>query len=159
MEQLPGDVRVDAELLVEHLRRLVAEAQSTHPRAYAPAITFEELLEKRDREPIHLHPSIHYLHRHWHEAGLPPAPGGRHPRNRLARYVQRLVEQMIGGYFQQEREFRAALAQSIDALAYRVDEISTADDRHLVEAVRADLAALARYVEDGIGRRDRAGEL
>lgn len=148
MEQLPGDVRVDAELLVEHLRRLAAESPRVYPRGFVPTITFEALLEKRDREPIHLHPSIHFLHRHWHEAELPPPPGGRRPRSRLARYVHSIVESLIGGYLQQEREFRAALAQSIDAVAYRIDEVATADARHLLEAMRDDLAALARYVEE-----------
>lgn len=153
MEQLPGDVHVDAELIVEHLRQLVAEAPSSHPRGWVPTITFEELLTKSDREPIHLHESIHYLHRHWHEVTLSAPPGGRHPRNRFARYVHRILESLLADHFQRERDFRAALAQSIDAIAYRLDEVATADQRNLLEAVRDDLADLARYVEE---RTERA---
>ena len=148
MEHLPGDVRVDAELIVEHLRALIAESPSTHPRNWVPTATFEELLGKTDREPIHLHPSIHYLHRHWNMAPMGPPPGGKHPRNRFARYLHKMVGILLSDFFQQERDFRAALAQSIDAIAYRVDDIASADVRNLLELVRDDLFSLARYVEE-----------
>lgn len=152
MEHLPGEARVDAELIVEHLRSLFAQSPASYPRGWSPQATFDELLAKMNREPIHLHPAIHHLHHYWNMTALPPAPAGRHPGNRLRRFIHRYLESALGTYFRQEMEFRAALAQSIDALAYRIDEVTSADERNLLELVRDDLFDLARYVEASIER-------
>jgi hypothetical protein len=58
-----------------------------------------------------------------------------------------LVTGALSQYFAEEQEFRVALAQSIDAIAYRVDEIASADERALLSLVRSDLLDLARTVE------------
>ena len=147
MEYLPGDTRLDAELVVEHLRAILAGHAAEAPRQWSPQATFDELMRKMNREPIHLHPAIHHLHHYWNMEALGPPPAGRGPKARVKRFVHRYLEHALGTYFRQELEYRAALAQSIDALAYRIDEVTSADERNLLELVLADLFDLARHVE------------
>ncbi len=155
MEDLPGDVRVDARVVVEHLRAVVANATGSHPRTWVPQSTFDELQARADREPIHLHPALHHLHRRWDMTETRRPKSGTTLRARLERLAAQLIEQVLGAYFTEEQEFRAALARSIDAIAYRVDEIASADERNLLEFVRDDLLDLARFVEDRIDTRLR----
>ncbi|MCU1494892.1 MAG: hypothetical protein JWO62_2656 [Acidimicrobiaceae bacterium] len=154
MEDLPGDVRVDARAVVEHLRALVDNAPGAYPRTWLPQATFDELLVRADRDPIHLHPSLHHLHRRWdmgHARSL--AGSGWGPKAVSRRLLARIVNAALDRYFTEEQEFRAALAQSIDAIAYRVDEIASSDLRALLEIVRKDLLELTRYVDDRIDTR------
>jgi hypothetical protein len=69
----------------------------------------------------------------------------------------RLISAALDRYFADEQEYRVALAQSIDAIAYRVDEISSADERAIVEIMRRDLLDLARSLEASID--ERCGEV
>ena len=154
MEDLPGDVHVDAQVVIEHLRSIAAAAPGAYPRTWLPQATFDGLQVRADREPIHLNPALHHLHRRWDmdHARTPPG-GGRRPKTIARRFAYRVINNVLKRYFTEEQEFRAALAQSIDAIAYRVDEISTADVRALLEVVRADLLDLARHVDDRIDTR------
>lgn len=105
-------------------------------------------MEEADRDPIHFHPSLHHLHHHWDRgAALRAATGGHSPKTLIRRFLARLVTGALSQYFAEEQEFRIALAQSIDAIAYRVDEIASADERALLALVRNDLLDLARSVE------------
>ena len=158
MEDLPGDVHVDAQVVVEHLRSIAAATPGAYPRTWLPQATFDGLQIRADREPIHLDLALHHLHRRWDmdHARTPPGPG-RRPRAIARRFAHRVVNNVLKRYFVEEQEFRAALAQSIDAIAYRVDEVSTSDLRALLEVVRADLLDLARHVDDRIDARLAGG--
>ena len=154
MEELSGDVRVDARVVVEHLRSIAGDSPVRYPRTWMPQATFDELLTRADREPIHFHPSLHHLHHRWdmsqarseQHSGFSPKAIGR-------RLLARIINAALGRYFIEEQEFRAALAQSIDAVAYRVDEIASADERAILDVVRRDLLDLARYVDERIDER------
>ena len=50
MEDLPGDVSVDASVVVEHLRSIVGNSSEAYPRSWLPQATFDQLLERSDRE-------------------------------------------------------------------------------------------------------------
>jgi len=67
--------------------------------------------------------------------------------------LARIVSAALDRYFTEEQEYRANLAQSIDAIAYRVDEIASSDLRALLEIIRKDLLELSRYVDDRIDTR------
>ncbi len=154
MEDLPGDSGLDARAVVEHLRALVDSAPGAYPRDWLPQATFDELLVRADRDPIHLHPSLHHLHRRWDMGHARTQTGtGFGPKAVVRRLLARVVNSALDRYFAEEQEFRAALAQSIDAIAYRVDEVSSADLRTLLEVLRNDLLDLARYVDDRIDTR------
>jgi hypothetical protein len=154
MEDLPKDVRVDARLIVEHLRSAVADLPPAYPRTWLPQATVNELYERADREPIHLHQSLHHLHHRWDMGHTREQRSrGWSPKAIAQRIVGRVINSALDRYFTEEQEFRAALAQSIDAIAYRVDEISTADERNLIEVIRKDLLDLARYVDQRIDAR------
>ncbi|MDA8291031.1 MAG: hypothetical protein M0Z33_05040 [Actinomycetota bacterium] len=132
----------------------MSSSPRAYPRQWFPQATFDELLVRADREPIHLHPSLHHLHRHWHMTharSLPPRGWG--PKSFARRLVARYVNSVLDRYFAEEQDFRAALAQSIDAIAYRVDEIASADLRSVLELVRNDLLDLTRYIDDRIDTR------
>jgi len=147
---------VDARLVVEHLRSVVGNAPGAYPRTWLPQATFDELLARADREPIHLHPSLHHLHRHWDMGPARTNQGsGWGPKALVRRLLARIINAALDRYFTEEQEFRAALAQSIDAIAYRVDEIASADERALLDIVRDDLLDLARYVDERIDARLR----
>ena len=154
MEDLPGDVRVDARVVVDHLRAVVGSTPGAYPRTWVPQATFDELLERADRDPIHLHASLHHLHRRWDMGHARSHQGtGWGPKAIGRRLLARIVNAALDRYFVEEQEFRAALAQSIDAIAYRVDEIASADERALLDVVRSDLLDLARYVDERIDAR------
>ena len=124
-----------------------AETSAT-PRGWLPQGTFDELMEKADRDPIHFHQAIHHLHHNW-DRGPSRAleGGGRGPKALLRKILVRLIGVALDRYFAEEQAFRAAIAQAIDAVAYRVDEVAGADERELFALVRQDLTDLARYVE------------
>ena len=147
MADVPGPIYIDARTIVDRVR---AEGDSSpNPRGWLPQGTFDDLLEESDRDPIHFHESIHHLHHNWDRGPARALEGsGRGPKGVLQRIIGRLVNIALDRYFAEEQEFRAAVAQAVDAVAYRVDEIAGADERHLFEAVRRDLIDLARYVED-----------
>ena len=148
MEELSGDSDTDARLVVERVRALAARRATSYPRQWVPQGTFDDLMEQADRDPIHLNPSLHHLHHHWDRgAALRSAQSGRSPKSLLRRLLARVVTVALSQYFAEEQEFRVALAQSIDAIAYRVDEIASADERALLTLVRNDLLDLARVVE------------
>ena len=158
MADLPGDVRVDARVIVDHIRSLGGTASPGYPTTWLPQGTFDELLERSDREPIHFHSSIHHLHQHWDRGPARQLSGsGWGPKALGRRILSRVVGTALDRYFTEEQEFRAALAQAIDAIAYRVDEIASADERSIVDLVRNDLLDLARYVDDRFDERGRAG--
>jgi len=152
MEDLPGEIRVDPQVVIDHLRSIIPTG--SYPRSWLPQATFDELQVRADREPIHLNPALHHLHRRWDMVhARTAAHGGRRPRAIARRLLSRLVNTAFEQYFTEEQEFRAALAQSIDAIAYRVDEVSTADLRSLLELVRADLLDLARHLDERLDER------
>jgi hypothetical protein len=150
MADVPGAIHIDARTIVDRVR---AEAEeSEHPRGWLPQGTFDGLLEELDRDPIHFHESIHHLHHNWDRGPARALSGvGRGPKGIVQRLVARIVGIALDRYFAEEQEFRAAVAQAVDAIAYRVDEIAGADERALLELVRNDLISLARYVEDRTG--------
>ncbi|MDA8032703.1 MAG: hypothetical protein M0T71_00845 [Actinomycetota bacterium] len=152
MEDLPGDVHVDAQVVVDHLRALAAAPSST-PRTWLPQATFDALQIRADREPIHLNLALHHLHQKWNMDATRPLPEGTGWQTSLKRTVAKFVDHHLHRYFVEEQDFRAATAQSIDALAYRIDEVSTSDFRALLDLVRADLADLARHVDEQIDAR------
>ena len=154
MEELPGDVRADSRVVVEHLRSLVAKAPTSYPRDWLPQANFDELMARADRDPIHLDPSLHHLHRRWDMLHTRSYGGnGYGPKAVSRRLLSRLVNAALGRYLAEEQEFRAALARSIDAIAYRVDEIASADMRQMLDVIRNDLIDLARYVDDRVDAR------
>jgi hypothetical protein len=155
MEGLPGDTRASARIVAEHLRALGASGTRDDEGEWLPQVTFDEIVEAADRNPIHLHPAIHHLHHRWDMGHARRNDGtGKSPKALARRLLARLVSSALDRYFTEEQEYRAALAQSIDAIAYRVDEIAAADERAIVEAVRRDLLDLARHLE---GRLDARG--
>jgi hypothetical protein len=83
----------------------------------------------------------------------PKANSGWGPKAVFRRWFTRVVNSALDRYFTEEQEFRAALAQSIDAIAYRVDEIAGDDERVLLDVVRNDMLDLARYVDERIDAR------
>lgn len=148
MEELSGDTGADARLVVERVRALARNRTSSYPRVWMPQGTFDELMEEADRDPIHFHPSLHHLHHHWDRGGaLANRASGRSLKGLLRKVVGRILRASLDQYFTEEQEFRIALAQSIDAIAYRVDEIASADERALFTLVRNDLLDLARSIE------------
>jgi len=78
---------------------------------------------------------------------------GKGPRALVLRLVARIVNSALDKYFTEEQEFRAALAQSIDAIAYRIDEVAGSDERELLAIVRNDLLSLSKYVDSRIDQR------
>ena len=157
MEDLPGEVDLDSRNLVEHLRAIIDASPVERPRSWLPQSTFDDLLLRYNREAIHLHPSIHHLHQHWDMGPARKNAGsGKSPKALISRVLSRLINSALDRYFTEEQEFRAAVAQSIDALAYRIDEVAGSDERELLDIVRQDLLSLARYVESTID--DRPGE-
>ncbi len=148
MEDLPGADDLDAQLIVDRLRALLASTPVAYPRGWAPQASFDEVLLAADREAIHLHPSIHHLHHRWDMGAARSAVGsGRGPKAIVTRLLARIVNIALDRYLNEEQAFRAAVAQSIDALAYRIDEIAQSDERELLDLVRRDLLSLAQYVE------------
>lgn len=130
-------------------------------RSWLPQANFDELMIRADRDPIHMHPALHHLHYRWNMDDVLPnveaaagATGGRGLKAWFRRYVSRIVREELERYFVEEKSFRAAVAQSVDAVAYRVDEVASADMKALLAAVRDDLLDLARYVD---GRIDSGG--
>jgi hypothetical protein len=146
MADVPGAIHIDARTIVDRVR--AEGAESPNPRSWLPQGTFDDLLEKSDRDPIHFHEAIHHLHHNWDRGPARALQGnGRGPKALGQRIVARIVGVALDRYFAEEQEFRAAVAQAVDAIAYRVDEIAGADERALLELVRNDLIDLARYVE------------
>lgn len=154
MEDLPGKVDLDAEGIVKRLRTILENSPVSYPRNWVPQGTFDDVLIRTDREAIHLHPSIHHLHHRWDMGpSRKNAGSGRSPKAIFLRLVARLMNSAFDRYFIEEQEFRAALAQSIDAIAYRVDEMAVADERAILELVRNDLLSLSKYVEERLDTR------
>jgi hypothetical protein len=119
-----------------------------------PEASFDELVESYDRHPIHLHPAIHHLHHRWDMGHARRNDGsGKSPKALMRRLLARMISAALDRYFTEEQEYRAAIAQSVDAVAYRVDEIAAADERAIVEIMRRDLLDLARYVDERIDER------
>ncbi len=146
MADVPGALHIDARSVVDRVRS--AAESSPHPRGWLPQGTFDDLLERSDRDPIHFHEAIHHLHHNWDRGPARALAGnGRGPKAIAQRLLARVVGIALDRYFAEEQEFRAAVAQAVDAIAYRVDEIAGADERELLELVRTDLIDLARYVE------------
>ena len=149
MEGLPGDTRASTRIIGEHLKALADAGRLSGTGEWLPQVTFDEIVEAADRNPIHLHPAIHHLHHRWDMGHARRNDGtGKSPKALARRLLGRLVSSALDRYFTEEQEYRAALAQSIDAIAYRVDEIASADERAIIEAVRRDLLDLARHLEE-----------
>lgn len=151
MEDLPGEVDLDAERIVERLREIIGSSPVAYPRNWVPQGTFDELLVRTEREAIHFHPSIHHLHHRWDMDGARHNAGsGKGPKALVLKFIARLMNSAFDRYFTEEQEFRAALAQSIDAIAYRIDEIAGNDEREILDLVRTDLLSLSKYVDERI---------
>ncbi|HVB04704.1 MAG TPA: hypothetical protein VNF07_00425 [Acidimicrobiales bacterium] len=132
----------------------MAEANGSHPSRWMPEASLDELVAGYDRHPIHVHPAIHHLHHRWDMGHALRLEGsGKSPKALLRRLLARLISAALDRYFTEEQEYRAAVAQSVDAVAYRVDEIAASDERAIVEIVRRDLLDLARYVDERIDER------
>lgn len=148
MEELSGNADTDARLVVERMRLLASRRTTSYPREWVPQGTFDDLMEHADRDPIHFDQSLHHLHHHWDRgSALQNAASGRSPKAIFRRIVARVIAGALGPYFAEEQDFRIALARSIDAIAYRVDEIASADERALLGLIRNDLLDLAKTVE------------
>jgi hypothetical protein len=148
MEELSGNPDTDARLIVERMRALAARRTSSYPRQWMPQGTFDDLMEHADRDPIHFDPSLHHLHHHWDRGpALGRSSAGRSPKAFIRSAIARLVTGALGPYFAEEQDFRIAVARSIDAIAYRVDEIASADERAILTLIRNDLLDLAKTVE------------
>ena len=155
MDGLSENDTLDAATIVEQLRSLVAEGRHEYPRTWMPRASYEDLVADDGREPIHLHESIHYLHRHWNMADSRSCKGiGWGPQAIVQRLLSRIVNGAMSHYFAEEQMFRSHLARSIDAIAYRVDNLNYADQRALLGAVREDRIELARHVEHRLDTRE-----
>ena len=149
MEQLSGNVGADSIIITEHLKTLIEKTPDSYPRNWLPQANFDELMSRADREPIHLHPSIHHLHRRWDMTHTRKnIKKGYGPRAVFHRILDRMVTSALGTYLNEEQDFRAALARSIDAVAYRIDEVASADMRNVLDVIRNDLIDLARYTDE-----------
>ncbi|HEY5271685.1 MAG TPA: hypothetical protein VIJ34_00470 [Acidimicrobiales bacterium] len=148
MEELSGNSSADARLVVERMRALASRRTTSYPRQWTPQGTFDGLMEHADRDPIHFDQSLHHLHHHWDRGpALQQGAPGRSPKSILRRLLSRVIAGALGPYFAEEQDFRIALARSIDAIAYRVDEIASADERAILTLIRNDLLDLAKTVE------------
>jgi hypothetical protein len=148
MEELSGNPDTDARLIVERMRALASRRTTSYPRQWMPQGTFDDLMEHADRDPIHFDPSLHHLHHHWDRGpALGRGAAGRSPKAFIRAMIARLVAGALGPYFAEEQDFRIAVARSIDAIAYRVDEIASADERAILTLIRNDLLDLAKTVE------------
>ncbi len=155
MDELSHDDALDAGSIVEQLRSLVAEGRNEYPRTWVPRATYEDLVVDDGREPIHLLESLHYLHHHWDMANSRMCKGiGWGPKAIVQRVLSRIVNGAMSHYYAEEQAFRSNLARAIDAIAYRVDNISYADQRALLGAVRQDLIDLARHLEHRLDAAD-----
>ena len=154
MEELSGNPDTDARLIVERMRALASKRTTSYPRQWMPQGTFDDLMEHADRDPIHFDQSLHHLHHHWDRGpARAEVATGYGPKAIIRRILSRVVGSALDRYFAEEQEFRAALARSIDAIAYRVDEIASADERGSVDLVRNDLLDLARSVDERFAAR------
>jgi hypothetical protein len=159
MEDLPGQVDLDAKIIVERLREIIERSTVEYPRDWVPQASFDELLLRYNREAIHLHPSIHHLHQHWDMGQTRKNAGtGKGPKALVLRVLSRIINSVLDRYFTEEQEFRAAIAQSVDALAYRIDEVAGSDERELLDIVRNDLLSLSKYIDESIETRLKATE-
>jgi len=70
--------------------------------------------------------------------------------------IARVIAGALGPYFAEEQDFRIAVARSIDAIAYRVDEIASADERAILTLIRNDLLDLAKTVENRFDKLETA---
>jgi hypothetical protein len=148
MEELSGNADTDARLVVERMRALASKRTTTYPRQWVPQGTFDDLMEHADRDPIHFDQSLHHLHHHWDRGPvLQRGTPGRSPKSIFRRIVSRVIASSLSPYFAEEQDFRIALARSIDAIAYRVDEIASADERAILTLIRNDLLDLAKTIE------------
>jgi hypothetical protein len=148
MEELSGNPDTDARLIVERMRALASKRSTSYPRQWMPQGTFDDLMEHADRDPIHFDQSLHHLHHHWDRGpALQTGVPGRSPKSIVRRLIARVIAGALGPYFAEEQDFRIALARSIDAIAYRVDEIASADERAILTLIRNDLLDLAKTVE------------
>ena len=76
------------------------------------------------------------------------------PKTIVHRLLYKIVNVALSDYLGEEHAYRAALAQSIDYIARRLDDVSFHDEHDLLEAVRTDLLDLARHLEDRIDERE-----
>jgi hypothetical protein len=149
MDALSENDALDAATIVEQLRSLVSEGRREYPRSWMPRASYEDLVVHDGREPIHLHESIYYLHRHWNMADSRSCKKiGWGPQAIVQRLLSRIINGAMSHYFAEEQMFRSHLARSIDAIAYRVDNLNYADQRALLGAVREDLIELACHVDN-----------
>ena len=155
MEDLPGDVRVDTRVVVEHLRSVVGSAPGAYPRTWLPQATFDELLgpggPRADPPPP--------------EPAPPPPPLGHGPcpdpcRQRLGTEGDRAAHPRP----HRERRPRPVLHRGagvprrprpVDRRASPIASTRSraADLRNLLDVVRNDLLDLSRYVDDRIDTR------
>jgi hypothetical protein len=156
VEDLSDENRIDAGTIVEQVRTVVAEGRDRFPRSWTPQATAEDVRAGDDLQPIHLVESLHHLHHNWDMTEAIQFKGrGRGPKAVLHRLLSRIVTIALSDYLGQENAYRAAIAQAVDAIAYRVDEVAFRDERAILQAVREDLLDLARHVENRLERSDR----
>jgi len=130
------------------MRALASRRTTSYPRQWMPQGTFDDLMEHADRDPIHFDQSLHHLHHHWDRGpALQKGAPGRSPKSIVRRVIAWVIAGALGPYFAEEQDFRIALARSIDSIAYRVDEIASADERAILTLLRNDLLDLAKTVE------------
>ncbi len=155
MGDVPHDDGVDSAQIVDRIRAVVEEGRDRYPRTWTPQASVESLPGHHNREPAFLIESIDHLHAHWDMSdALTFKSRGWGPKGIVHRLLYRLVNLALSDYLGKEHAYRAALAQSIDYIARRLDDVSFRDERDLLEAVRADLLDLARHLEDRIDERD-----
>lgn len=155
MGDVPHDDGVDAAQIVDRIRAVVAEGRERYPRTWTPQASVESLPAHKDREPAYLIESLDHLHANWDMTeALNFRERGWGPKAIVHRLLYRLVNVALSDYLGKEHAYRAALAQSIDYVARRVDDVSFRDEREILDAVRADLLDLARHLEDRIDEHD-----
>ena len=149
MEDVSHDHGIDAATIVEQVRSVVAEGRERYPRSWTPQATGWDPVADGDREPIHLVESLHFLHAHWDMSDALHFRGrGFGPKAIVHRIFAKIVNIALSDYLGQEHAYRAAVAQSIDAIAYRLDEVTFDDERALLKSTREDLIDLARHIEN-----------
>jgi hypothetical protein len=152
---VPHDDGVRSAEIVDRIRAVVAEGRERYPRTWTPQASVESLPGHQNREPAFLIESIDHLHAHWDMSDALNFKGrGWGPKAIVHRLLYRVVNVALSDYLGKEHAYRAALAQSIDYIARRLDDVSFRDERDLLEAVRADLLDLARHLEDRIDERE-----
>lgn len=108
--------------------QLLADLREERRRLAWEPLPPTPLAEPWDRPGVAGLESLAYLHRHWTLEGGGANGDAAHvgggARHRLERLGRRLVAHLLSPYLVQERDLRANVVQTVDALARRLDELT-----------------------------------